>query len=1201
MRIARKLKQARPFRLLVSVLGIAIAAYGQSQTGQISGVVNDPSGAVVGGAKVQVIQDLTKNTREFTTEANGAFVFPDLIPGNYTVRIQQPGFKTYEQPGINVSSNEKVDLHQITLAVGDTTSSIVVTSEAARVETASSERTGLITPVQVENTPNRGRDYLGLLRLLPGVVDTSNRDAPGAAGAPQVNGGQAGQFVVTLDGVPNQDVGNTGGSGFFTPNVDAIGEVRVLLAGTQAEFGSRSGGQMSVTIKSGTNKFHGSGYYFWRHEMFNANAWNNDLLGVAKPPYRFKNPGYTIGGPVIFPGTNFNKSRNKLFFFWAHDILLRSSSTVSLMTFPTAAERSGDFSQSFDATTNQVITLKDPTTGLPIPGNHLPANLQSAAGLAILNLFPLPNTTDPTGRHAYNTRYVLPTSNPANNEILRMDWNVGSKTVAYARYIRDFKGNDGPCNIYLVCFVSGFGTGTRWPMLDGGYDIHSNGVVGTVVHTFTPTMVNELSYGTNLINQSVSVNQSQLTKFTRASTGLTQSVLPAFYPDANPMNLIPNVQFNPANGGGNIGNVGSIGFDNRFPFAGTERVDTLTDSLSYIHGAHNFKFGINLERTDRYSRRGAANGGGAANLGLFNGFYDFGSDPFNGYDTGWGFANALSGVVKQYQESNRFAKGDALYRRVEWFAQDNWNVSRRLLISVGARFTFGEPGNSVGQPISVFIPGSYSASANPALILPACKTGTLCPSGANRIAVDPRTGQLLPQTLIGALSNAGGTPYQAATVFQGSYFNNPPIGVSPRFGFAWDVFGNGKLAVRGGFDILYDSSVSNDDNVLQLTDVPPATLIQTLNYTTLAGMQTAPNYNRVANMFAGQRNWVLPSTMDWHVGVQRDMGAGIVLDVSYVGNTTRHQPTTVDLNAIAPGTTWSGSTFTAFKPGVLDTTNNQPLPTNFLRPYQGYGSITYYQWNGDTNYNALQTSVNRRFGKRLTFIGNYTFSRTLTYSKTPFYSDGLSYSPGNTRKHNMNFSWTYKVPDGSQFLRNGFTKAVLDGWQLTGIFSAISGSAATVSYTVTGVPAGFNFSGSPTTGISRIQVTNFGSIFQTPTNSLDSGLNPAAFAIPSLAQAGLGNAPPVLFWGPGSWGLDMSVFKIFKIREKAELEFRFETYNTLNHPNYGNPGTTFQTAWNNGNFGPNVNQYFGSYLTAAGTVNISSTARVGVLAAKVRF
>jgi hypothetical protein len=1183
---------------------MTLTAFGQSQTGQISGTVVDPTGAVVPGAKVQLIHDLTHNTRDFSTEATGAFVFTNLIPGEYSIRIQQSGFKTYEQARIVVSPSERVDLHQITLAVGTSSESIVVSAEAARVQTSSSERAGLITPVQVENVPNRGRDYLGLLRVLPGVLDTNNRDAPGNNGAPQVNGGQAGQFLVTLDGVPNQDVGNAAGSGFITPNVDAIAEVRVNLAGSQAEFGSRSGGQMNVSIKSGTNQFHGSGYYFWRHEMFNANDWNNDRNGVAKPPYRFKNPGYTIGGPVLIPGTAFNKARNKLFFFLAHDILLRTSSSVSQITFPTDAERAGDFSQSFDSVTNQVITLKDPTTGLAIPGNRLPASLQSAAGRAILNLFPSPNTTDPSGRHAYNTRYVLPTKNPANNEILRVDWNLGPKTMAYARYIRDFKGTDGPCAIYLICFVSGFGTGTKWPMLDGGYDIHSHGVAGTLVHTFSSSMVNELSYGANLIDQSVVVNQSQLANFTRDKTGLTQSVLPAFYPSANATNLIPNIQFNTQNGGGNIGNVGSLGFDNRFPFNGTERVDTLTDNFSYIHGAHNFKFGAYLERTDRYSKRGAANGGGAANLGLFNGFYDFGSDPFNGADTGWGFANALAGVVKQYQESNRFGVGDAVYKRFEWFGQDNWKVSRRFTVDAGVRFTLAQPANSVGQPLALFVPSNYSRSANPALIKPACKTGTTCPSGANRIAVDPTTGQLLPQALIGALSNAAGKAYQAATVVDGGYYDRPPIAVSPRFGFAWDALGNGKLAFRGGFEILYDSSTANVDDVLTLTDGPPATLIQTLNYTTLADMKNAPNYYRVSNMVAGQKSFVLPSTLDWHLGVQRDLGAGIVLDATYVANTTRHQPTSVDRNAIAPGTTWSGSTFTSFTPWVVDSTNGQPLPTNFLRPYEGYGSITYRQWNGNSNYNALQVSVNRRFGRRLLFGGNYTFSRTLTFSKTPFYDDRLTYSPGNTRKHNFNLNWTYRIPDGSQFLKNVVTKAVLDGWQFTGFLTILSGQAGTVSYNVTGVPGGFNFSGSPTTGISRIQVTDFNNMFKSPSNNLDFGLNPSAFAIPALSQLGLGNAPPVLFWGPGSWNADMSLFKIFKVREKVQLEFRVETYNTFNHPNYGLPAGSslqYQTAWNNGTFGPNNNIYFGSFSSSAGTVSISSTSRVSVLAMKVRF
>ncbi len=1185
----------RVFKLLVILLAVALTAFGQSQTGQISGLITDATGAVVIGATIQLSHDLTGNTREFKSESNGSFVFPNLLPGAYTLRITQAGFKTFEQKNIIVSPSERVDMHEIKLEVGSANTSVEVTANAARVQTASAERAGLITPTQVETIPNRGRDYLGLLRTLPGVLDTSNRDAPGATGAPQVNGGQTGQFLVTLDGVPNQDVGYTGGSGFLTPSVDAIGEVKVMLSGSQAEYGARSGGQMSVSIKNGTKEFHGSAYYFWRHEMFNANAWNNNRQGIARPKYRFKNPGYTIGGPVLIPFTGFNKSRNKLFFFWSHDILLRRDSAVNNVTFPTALERGGNFSQSYDGTTNQVITLKDPTiAGAVLPGNILPANLQSAAGKAILNLFPLPTgPDDPTGRHAYNSRYILPRSTPQDNEILRMDWNVNSKTLAYGRFIHDYKGTQGPCSVYLIC-------NTSWPMLDGSYDVRSNGVVATVVHTFTPTLVNETMYGINLIDQSVFLVSDLLAGLNRDTRGLSQSVLPQFYPSNNPLNVIPSVGFGRFNNGGNIANAANTNFDQRFPFAGTEKVQTISDNLSWVKGPHLAKFGFYMEHTNRWTRRGA---GASVFTGYFNGLYDFGSDPFNGGDTGWGYANALAGVVTQYRESNRAGEGQASYNRIEWFAQDTWKVSRRLSLDLGVRFTLGRPVNSVDQPLALFGIANYKAGANPPLIMPACTTGTLCPSGAKRVSKDPVTGQMLPQALIGALSNSAGTAYQAMTLYKGAYYNNPPMGVSPRFGFAWDVLGNGKLAVRGGFDILYDAQTGSVDDVLSLTDVPPATMIQTLNYTTLASMKTAPNYNRISSVTAGQRDYVLPATFDWHFGVQRDVGLGMVLDVSYVGNTTRHQPRTTNLNAIPPGTTWSGSTFTGFNPAVVDSTNNQPLPANFLAPYQGYGAITYREWSGSSNYNALQVMLNRRFGNRLVFGGNYTFSRTLTYGHTPYYADRLSYSPGNTRKHNFNVNWTYKIPDGSFFWKNVATKFVLDGWQYTGYASILSGSSASVSYSVTGVPSGFDMTGSPSGGVTRIQIVDPANIWKTSTNYLDSGLNSAAFAVPQLATRGLGNGPPVLFWGPGSWGCDMTLFKFFKLaKEKPRtLEFRVETYNTFNHPNLGNPNTSFQTTWNNGNFGPNTNIYFGRYDSQSGNVAINSTSRVAVIAAKIRF
>jgi hypothetical protein len=203
----------------------------------------------------------------------------------------------------------------------------------------------------------------------------------------------------------------------------------------------------------------------------------------------------------------------------------------------------------------------------------------------------------------------------------------------------------------------------------------------------------------------------------------------------------------------------------------------------------------------------------------------------------------------------------------------------------------------------------------------------------------------------------------------------------------------------------------------------------------------------------------------------------------------------------------------------------------------------------------------------------------------------------------MNVNWTYLVPEGSRVWRNAVTKFVLDGWRYSGYFTMVSGSSASVGYSLTGVPSGFNISGSPTTSLARIQIADPSNIWVTPKHALDSGLNPAAFAVPAVSTRGLGNGPPVLFWGPGMWNFDMSLYKSFKLSKEKDraVEFRLETYNTFNHPNYGNPNTTFQSAWNGGNFGPNTNIYFGRFDASNGSVAIVGDPRIVVLAGRIRF
>jgi hypothetical protein len=322
------------------LLAMAPAVHGQGVTGQITGNVADETGGVVAAAAVKLTHDLSQQVRMFTTDSSGTFIFTNLVPGVYTLSISMPGFKAYEQKQIAVSAQERVDLHQIRLTVGDVSTSIEVQAAAVRVATDSSDRSIAIDARQIMDTPTRGRNPLSLIMTLPGVQTLASNDFRGwsGGGIPAVNGGRTGQVILNLDGVASQDSGNLN-PGYISPSIDAIGEVRLLVSNYTAEYGGRTGGQLTFTVKNGTSQFHGTGYYYWRHEMFNANEWFNNKLGVQKPKYRYQNPGGTIGGPLIIPGTNFNKSRTKLFFFFSYDRLRNKNMIDTTFTMPSALER----------------------------------------------------------------------------------------------------------------------------------------------------------------------------------------------------------------------------------------------------------------------------------------------------------------------------------------------------------------------------------------------------------------------------------------------------------------------------------------------------------------------------------------------------------------------------------------------------------------------------------------------------------------------------------------------------------------------------------------------------------------------------------------------------------------------------------------------------------------------------------------------
>src|SRR5690242_7046964 len=427
--------------------------FGQGLTGQVSGSITDPSGSAIPNATVQITNSSTKQARSAKPDQQGRFVFTEVLPGTFTLTIDAPGFKKYERPEVVVTAAERVTLPPIALQVGDVSETISVSGETAAVQTESSERSGLITSRQMQELPLKGRSYMGTAKLLPGIIDTANRESPGwndLVGI-NINGTRAGSIDLTLDGITSLDTGSMTGP-YLAPSIDAVGEVKVLLSNYQAEYGRSSGGTINTVIKSGTRDFHGGVYYFFRNEDLNANEWNNNRNGLPRPRYRFNNPGYFLGGPVLLPGVRFNRNRDKLFFFWSQDFLpLTIPSAITTRTFPTELERQGDYSKSG-------VKIVDPIAHTPFPNNVIPASRIDPNGQKLLSLFTLPNTIGPGGQ--YNWDGVSINNQPRRDSILRTDYNISPATSFYVRLIQDYQASEGGYQL-----LAALGGSNNWPQL----------------------------------------------------------------------------------------------------------------------------------------------------------------------------------------------------------------------------------------------------------------------------------------------------------------------------------------------------------------------------------------------------------------------------------------------------------------------------------------------------------------------------------------------------------------------------------------------------------------------------------------------------------------------------------------------------------------------------------------------------------------
>jgi hypothetical protein len=419
--------------IIMLALLFATTAFAQNINGSIAGRVIDQQGAVVPNASVTAI-DLTQQINVTTkTSDQGVFVLAGLRPGSYSLQVEATGFKRLGRPNIALNADLKLAIGDIVMEVGAITETVEVSAQAALLQTESAERSDTIIGKQIENLQVNGRNPLDMTKLIPGVVDTANFQVggPGGIGNIQVNGNRGSANMLTINGIGNMDTGSNGSQN-VTVSIDSTQEFHILTGMYQAEYGRNAGPQIAVVTKSGSSDIHGSGYWYHRHDDLNANSWINNAKGIPRSLFRYNDPGYTVGGPVYIP--KLLRQRNRLFFFWSEEFQEQlAPNTVRNIQVPTALERQGNFSQSLNSS-GRPVTIKDPLTGQPFPGNIVPSGRLYVPGVALLNLFPQPNVS---GQVGYNYTSQFSNSQNRREDLLRIDYNLSQNVRVFGHYINN--------------------------------------------------------------------------------------------------------------------------------------------------------------------------------------------------------------------------------------------------------------------------------------------------------------------------------------------------------------------------------------------------------------------------------------------------------------------------------------------------------------------------------------------------------------------------------------------------------------------------------------------------------------------------------------------------------------------------------------------------------------------------------------------
>ncbi len=1139
--------------LVVVCLIPVLPALGQNISGTLTGTVLDQAGAVIPGADIKLTNQATGVVIQTSSNEVGMFAFSSVLPATYTLEVGMPGFRTLTMREIAVTATERRSLGKITLQVGEVEQRIEVTAETSYVQASSSERAGLISSDQVLNLAIKGRDFLGLLTTLPGVIDTTGSREVVATGNVlnnlHINGGRTTSIMYALDGISSVDTGSNS-SVHNAPNMDAISEVKVLTSNYQAEYGRNSAGTINVIMKSGTKDFHGSAYWYYRHESMNANGFFQNRTGTNRPIYRFNNAGYSFGGPIYIPG-KFNTNKDKLFFFFSQEYVRRRLYPgTRFVTTPTELERNGDFSKTFD-TNGALIKVNDPLDGKKqFPNNQIPANRINPLGQAILKFFPMPNyvETDPALQNRRNYRSNVSGNNPRRQEVIRVDYNITSTLNSYFRYIRDNDDEEWP-----------YGS---WVAGDHNYDLvntlrpqRGRGAVVNLTKVFSSTVVNEFTTGASTRGQTFNpVDPSKVARSRMNNIG-------QWYPKSNESGAIPDMTF------GGVQNAINPSLGN-IPYTNENPVFTFSDNLSWLKSTHALKFGAYIERM-RKDEVGGPNTRGS---------FDFGRNTNNPLDTNYAFSNALIGVFNNYSEGTFRPYSHYRYTQVEWYAQDSWKVTGKLTLDLGLRMYHGPAAHDDRFNITTFVPSLYDKNKAATLIRPGKD------SAGKRVGVDPKTGTIYPLPYIGLFVPGSGS-YSPGMVVGGQGWANglyetPFVSWGPRIGFALDPSGSGKTSIRGGIGIFYDRP---QGNVYSGTNgQPPVAYTPTLYFSTLDTFLQAQGAIGPSGVNAPDTGTQpLPRVYNFSLGVQRQVGFATVVDVSYVGSLGRNLLYAYNINPIPM--------YARFDPKNLDTTtSSSPLPDNFLRPFQGLGNINVRGFGVPSNYHSLQITANRRLAHNLQFGMAYTYSKNLGINAGDF--DGVSpYFPYMDRNygplsfdltHTMVINYTWNLPNPGKRWDIKPLDYILGNWQVSGITSFMSGTPFTPGMSLSD-------SADLTGSTEGARITLLSDPYLPPgERTFARNYNTGAFA--RTPKMGFGNAGVNILRGPGINNWDVSVSKRMMFGEDRYVQFRTELFNAFNHTQFSgyDNGARFDAT------GKQINANFGAFNGAREPRRIQLSLRV---------